>query len=410
MLLLAVLLVVGVVVGLIVRRRKMQQGFEESILNVGMSSTIGASAAAMSTPMSQPQESGIVSDFAMSDMGGIQSDTTEVDPISEADVYLAYGRHQQAQDILEQAIASDPERLELHSKLLEVYHGANNKEAFDSQAIVMHQKVGGDENNEYWARAVSLGCEISPENPLFGGSSMLEQTAIQPSVGGVGVTPDEEDLLDFEFEENNEPTEMFTSKQPAETDLDDDSLLDFDVDSLDFNLDDEMPDDALASLDEIDQLDSTSSTDDDHSFDFEMTPDDSVNSVATQSHSDEMNLSLDSFDLDEPENTTQSEDSGLSFAEQDNSEDGFNLSLVDEEEGLPIEDQPGLEAFENSGGEGLDDDIFANVDEIGTKLDLAKAYVDMGDSDGARSILDEVIEEGDDSQKQQAEELLHQMG
>ena len=58
----------------------------------------------------------------------------------------------------------------------------------------------------------------------------------------------------------------------------------------------------------------------------------------------------------------------------------------------------------------MDEDIFSNVDEVGTKLDLAKAYVDMGDSDGARSILDEVLEEGDDSQKQQAEELLAQMG
>ena len=60
--------------------------------------------------------------------------------------------------------------------------------------------------------------------------------------------------------------------------------------------------------------------------------------------------------------------------------------------------------------ESLGEDIFADVDEIGTKLDLAKAYVDMGDSDGARSILDEVLEEGDDTQKQQAEQLLQQMG
>jgi len=58
----------------------------------------------------------------------------------------------------------------------------------------------------------------------------------------------------------------------------------------------------------------------------------------------------------------------------------------------------------------LGDDIFADVDEIGTKLDLAKAYVDMGDSDGARSILDEVMEEGDDTQKEQAQELLRQIG
>jgi pilus assembly protein FimV len=44
--------------------------------------------------------------------------------------------------------------------------------------------------------------------------------------------------------------------------------------------------------------------------------------------------------------------------------------------------------------------------EVGTKLDLARAYVDMGDPAGARSILEEVLDEGDDSQKQQAQQLL----
>ena len=44
--------------------------------------------------------------------------------------------------------------------------------------------------------------------------------------------------------------------------------------------------------------------------------------------------------------------------------------------------------------------------EVGTKLDLARAYVDMGDPAGARSILEEVLDEGDDSQRQQAQHLL----
>ena len=44
--------------------------------------------------------------------------------------------------------------------------------------------------------------------------------------------------------------------------------------------------------------------------------------------------------------------------------------------------------------------------EVGTKLDLARAYVDMGDPAGARSILEEVLDEGDDSQRQQAQQLL----
>jgi pilus assembly protein FimV len=44
--------------------------------------------------------------------------------------------------------------------------------------------------------------------------------------------------------------------------------------------------------------------------------------------------------------------------------------------------------------------------EVGTKLDLARAYVDMGDPGGARSILEEVLDEGDESQRQQAQQLL----
>lgn len=54
----------------------------------------------------------------------------------------------------------------------------------------------------------------------------------------------------------------------------------------------------------------------------------------------------------------------------------------------------------------LDDDLIAADDAIGTKLDLAKAYLDMGDPDGARSMLEEVLIEGSDSQKNEARKLL----
>ena len=61
------------------------------------------------------------------------------------------------------------------------------------------------------------------------------------------------------------------------------------------------------------------------------------------------------------------------------------------------------------GDQGEDDNLFGELDEIGTKLDLAKAYVDMGDADGARSILEEVLADGDDTQKGQAQELMKQI-
>src|SRR5690606_38033083 len=51
-------------------------------------------------------------------------------------------------------------------------------------------------------------------------------------------------------------------------------------------------------------------------------------------------------------------------------------------------------------------DFLSGTDETATKLDLARAYVDMGDAEGARDILDEVINEGSDAQQSEARELL----
>jgi pilus assembly protein FimV len=204
--------------------------------------------------------------------------------------------------------------------------------------------------------------------------------------------------------------------------------LDFDVNSLDFNLDEEEPKTTQAA------------SGGDNSLDFDMgMEDDGAVEEAT-----ELNLSLDSgsdVDLgsidfetetgiaDEP--TQAMDKSALSLsndvptqAMESPADVGLSLDDFDNEETLhATSDDTGLDLDEsaNYGGnelsledlgedEELSDDIFADVDEIGTKLDLAKAYVDMGDSDGARSILDEVMEEGDDTQKEQAQELLRQIG
>jgi pilus assembly protein FimV len=58
---------------------------------------------------------------------------------------------------------------------------------------------------------------------------------------------------------------------------------------------------------------------------------------------------------------------------------------------------------------GLDDDEFdflSGTDETATKLDLARAYIDMGDAEGARDILEEVVQEGSEAQQQEARELI----
>ena len=64
---------------------------------------------------------------------------------------------------------------------------------------------------------------------------------------------------------------------------------------------------------------------------------------------------------------------------------------------MPVAEEPIVER---------NDDIYVGEDAIGTKLDLAKAYLDMGDPEGAKSMLDEVLAEGNDSQREEARRLL----
>ncbi|WP_305857800.1 FimV/HubP family polar landmark protein [Balneatrix alpica] len=87
-------------------------------------------------------------------------------------------------------------------------------------------------------------------------------------------------------------------------------------------------------------------------------------------------------------------------------EDNDAISSLDQElDALLAEaDQDGFVEEESLGEE--DFTFLSGADEVATKLDLARAYIDMEDADGARDILDEVLQEGTDAQKQEAEELL----
>jgi len=241
---------------------------------------------------------------------------------------------------------------------------------------------------------------------------------------GMGdVTAEEEDLLDFDFNED-EITSMGAASASASAE---ETGMDFDVSSLDFNLDDEPKSKPVKKASAAD-----------NSIDFDM----GSSASAFEEDSTELNLSLDSdSDVDLGSIDFETETgiaeaptqamSGVSLSLEEPPTQaikkpasvGLSLEDFDSEETLHAnsdEDELSLDdagygsnelSLEDLGeDEELGDDIFADVDEIGTKLDLAKAYVDMGDSDGARSILDEVMEEGDDTQKEQAQELLRQIG
>jgi pilus assembly protein FimV len=89
----------------------------------------------------------------------------DVDPVAEADVYLAYGRDLQAEEILKEAMRSSPERLAIRTKLLEVYAKRRDTKGFELLATQLFALTRGE--GEEWAKAQQMGAEIDPDNALF---------------------------------------------------------------------------------------------------------------------------------------------------------------------------------------------------------------------------------------------------
>jgi pilus assembly protein FimV len=89
----------------------------------------------------------------------------DVDPVAEADVYLAYGRDLQAEEILKEALRANPERLAIRLKLLEVYGKRRDTRGFEQLAVQLYAETHGE--GEDWAKAQELGRGIDPENPLY---------------------------------------------------------------------------------------------------------------------------------------------------------------------------------------------------------------------------------------------------
>ncbi len=89
----------------------------------------------------------------------------DVDPVAEADVYLAYGRDLQAEEILKEAMRSSPERLAIRTKLLEVYAKRRDIKGFEMLATQLFGLTRGE--GEDWTKAQEFGLQIDPENPLY---------------------------------------------------------------------------------------------------------------------------------------------------------------------------------------------------------------------------------------------------
>ncbi|MCK4865490.1 MAG: FimV family protein [Gammaproteobacteria bacterium] len=388
-----ILLVLLIIVAIVIKRRRQGDNFQESILTGTASAADGAgTVSGDSTTFSE--ESSFLSDFAMSGASAIEADDSEVDPLTEADVFMAYGRYEAAEERLNEAIQHEPDRMELRAKLLELHHATQNKDAFEAAAEDFYASLGGADN-PLWDKVVSMGSEIAPANPLFnqgGGAADIPAASEVPAIDDPGMAMTDSQVMDIGLE-----TGVF-----AAADLGVSS--DASADDMDFNLD-------LGDMGE-----STAGAEPDMDFNLDMGSTESADDAVTEDAGLDFNLDI----------------GGDAPAEEPAADLDFNLDMGTEESA----DAGGLDFDLNIGGEeteaadvSLDFDAgtdegsldlnldasdtadadLGGGDEVGTKLDLAKAYIDMGDPEGARSILDEVMDEGSSTQKEEAQSLLGQI-
>jgi pilus assembly protein FimV len=89
----------------------------------------------------------------------------DVDPVAEADVYLAYGRDLQAEEILKEAMRTSPMRVAIHAKLMEIYAKRRDSKAFETVAVEAFNLTHG--NGPEWAYITEMGRELDPANPMY---------------------------------------------------------------------------------------------------------------------------------------------------------------------------------------------------------------------------------------------------
>lgn len=382
----AVAAVVALAGGLILltylrRRRAAEAEFEESILTDTDAMTEGATTDSGGTQgsTSSAGSTSFLSDFSQGGMGNISTD--EVDPIAETEVYLAYGRDEQAEEILKDAVAKDPSRHELKLKLLEIYAQRKDVGAFETLAEELYAAQEG-RGGDLWNHVAEMGRKLNPDNPMFQALAPADEPSLPTSLR---TTPalkaaSAADALDFE-----PPTGLGGAEASG----------------LDFAPDSERVEQASTGLD------------------FDLDLEGSVTEPKAHAGAGEAPIP-DTAELSAEELRAGMEEEALGLGEQPAENVGFDMTTEDREPQLTAgqAEEPSWElgtggeselALETAAEAGVSTGEAEQWDETATKLDLAKAYVDMGDAEGARSILDEVLAEGNDDQKRQAAELAAQL-
>ncbi|TAK84558.1 MAG: pilus assembly protein FimV [Betaproteobacteria bacterium] len=368
------------------RKKATQAKFQDSVLGAaagaGAGAAIGAAAAGAAPQAAAAAPAG--------------REPEEVDPIAEADVYMAYGRDAQAEEILKEALQKDATRVPVHAKLLEIYANRKDARAFEQTALKLKSLTGG--TGPEWEKAAAQGRSIDPQNGLYGGAPGAPAAvaaaaavpaaaaaaptldfdlggATTPGTGAPDITLDEGQksapppAVDFDLgaattPPPGKPTSDFS---PGGTLIMEEQKPESTVGGLDFDLNLGAPAEKKAETPAAPPPAAPAETGGGLDFDLNL-------------------------DLGGGETSAPADKPAPAAAPMDLSSINLDLGSAGE---------PSTAAAPSND---------PKWQEVATKLDLAKAYEEMGDKDGARELLNEVMKDGDAAQKGQAQQLLSKLG
>ena len=297
----------------------------------------------------------------------------DVDPVAEADVYLAYGRDLQAEEILKEAMRASPERLAIRTKLLEVYAKRRDTKGFELLATQLYGLTGGQ--GEDWAKAQEIGLQIDSDNGLYqpgGKPAGAVEGDGRPAAELLGASTMPQSVLPSpsEFGASGSPGSGFDSTSGHSVDLD-----------LDLAVPDTAPPAAPARPTERTQpMAAPAAVPTLDSMSFNLPPATAPAPLAPSSGSMDFDLGSISLDLGSESTVAQPK----------------------VKQGAPVSSDFGAIDL----GEAADD----GADPIARKLELAEEFRQIGDMEGARDLLQEVVAKSSGAVKTRAQAMLNDLG
>ncbi len=379
-------LVLMALLGVILKRRKKKQDDGEPLGETA--EDVGSITGRMTQPVVPSPDTGDFTRAFAAQPAAEPPQSESVDPISEADLFLNFGRDAQAEEILKEALQNTPNNHQIHLKLLGIY--ASRKDAGSFSALA--RKLQGSGDDEAWKQAVEMGRKLDPANPLYGGGgfgSMEDTGSATVQMMAFNATPEpvaptQASVLDFDFDTATQAAQAGSSAEQDFLGGEDKTMVLSGGQGMDFDVTSTNP--AMPAADSATMSDAGGLI-------FDVTGSHAFASSAQPEASKPADDGGMAFTLDFPiEDAVEkpvpaAPSAGMAFA-------GISLNF----------DDP-LAAPSEPAAAGKND----QWQEVATKLDLAKAYQEMGDNDGAREIIEEVLREGDAQQREAAQALFDQL-